>query len=241
MLLLRNIVFSIVFYGGSIPIVLLAPVSGLFGAKPLRRHCDGWAAYMLWCARWIMGIHVRIEGEMPTSPVFFAAKHESNFEAIDLTRRLGAPAPVMKRELTKIPVWGWAAQKYGGIVADRAASAAALRSMMRDAAIAKAEGRSVLIFPEGTRTLPGDSPEIRSGFAGLYRILGLPVVPIAVKSGHVWPRKGLKHPGTVVFSFGEPIPPGLPRPEIEARVYEAINKLNSAAEADAQSQIPDRS
>ncbi|MES2986758.1 MAG: lysophospholipid acyltransferase family protein [Pseudomonadota bacterium] len=226
MLVLRNVVFAIVFYGVSVFIVGLAPVSGLFGAKALRRYCDGWAAYMIWCARWILGIHVRVEGVMPTGPVFFAAKHESNFEAVDLTRRLGSPAPVMKRELTKIPVWGWAAQKYGGIVADRAASAGALRSMMKDAKVALAEGRSVLIFPEGTRTEVGARPELRSGFAGLYRMLGLPVVPIALKSGHVWPKTGLKRPGTVLISFGEPIPPGLPREEIEARVHAAINALN---------------
>lgn len=226
MLILRNVAFVIVFYGLSVPIVLLAPVAGLFGSRPLRRYCDGWAAFMLWCARWLLGIRVRVEGAVPSGPVFFAAKHESNFEAIDLTRRLGSPAPVMKRELTKIPVWGWAAQRYGGIVADRAASAAALRSMMKDATAAKAEGRSVLIFPEGTRTQPGERPEARPGFAGLYRILGLPVVPIAVKTGHVWPKKGLKRPGTVVYAFGDPIPPGLPRPEIEARVHAAINALN---------------
>ncbi|RYE01306.1 MAG: 1-acyl-sn-glycerol-3-phosphate acyltransferase [Sphingomonadales bacterium] len=226
MLLLRNLVFAVVFYGISVPIVLFAPVAGLFGAGLLRRYCDAWAGYMIWCARWILGIHVRVEGEMPAGPVFFAAKHESNFEAVDLTRRLGSPAPVMKRELTRIPIWGWAAQRYGGIVADRAASAGALRSMMRDAKVALAQGRSVLIFPEGTRTQVGDRPELRSGFAGLYRILALPVVPIALKTGHVWPKKGLKRPGTMVISFGEPIPPGLPRPEIEARVHEAINALN---------------
>lgn len=226
MILLRNIVFAIVFYGLSAPIVLFAPVAGLFGAASLRRYCDGWAAFMVWCSRWILGIKVRVEGTMPAGPVFFAAKHEANFEAVDLTRRLGSPAPVMKRELTRIPIWGWAAKRYGGIVADRAASAGALRSMMRDAKVALAEGRSVLIFPEGTRTPVGDRPELRSGFAGLYRMLGLPVVPVAVKSGHVWPKKGLKLPGTIVIAFGDAIPPGLPRPEIEARVHEAINVLN---------------
>lgn len=226
MLLLRNILFTIVFYGVSAPIVLLAPVIGLFGARPLRRYSNAWAGYLYWCARLFLGIRVKVEGDIPTEPVFFAAKHESNFEAVDLTSRLHAPAPVLKRELIDIPVWGWAARRYGGIVADRAASAAALRSMMKDAQVAKAEGRSVLIFPEGTRTPPGERPELRSGFAGLYRILAMPVVPIAVKSGHVWPKKGLKRPGTVIFSLGEPIPPGLPRPEIEARVHAAINALN---------------
>ncbi|WP_066798018.1 lysophospholipid acyltransferase family protein [Sphingomonas soli] len=226
MLLLRNLLFAIAFYGVSVPFVLFVPIAGLFGAAALRGYCDAWARYMIWCARWILGIRVRVEGQPPAGPVFFAAKHESNFEAVELTPRLGSPAPVLKQELTRIPIWGWAVQRYGGIVADRAANASALRSMMKGAKATLAQGRSVLIFPEGTRTQPGERPKLRSGFAGLYRILALPVVPIAVKSGHVWPKKGLKRPGTVIVSFGEPIPPGLPRPEIEARVHEAINALN---------------
>lgn len=225
MLLLRNIVFAVVCYGLSVPIILFVPVAGLFGRAALRRYCDGWAGLITWAARWILGIRIRIEGEVPVGQVFYAAKHQSNFEAVELTRMLG-PSPVMKRELTRIPIWGWAAQRYGGIVADREANAGALRSMMKDAKAALAEGRSVLIFPEGTRTDPGEAPELRSGFAGLYRILGLPVVPVALDSGHVWPKKGLMRPGVITFRFCETIPPGLPRAEIESRVHEAINALN---------------
>lgn len=225
MLVLRNIAFAVVVYTLSVPIILFVPVAGLFGRQALRSYCDGWAAMIRWSTRWILGIRIRVEGTVPTTPVFYAAKHQSNLEAVELTRMLG-PSPVMKRELTKIPIWGWAAQRYGGIVADREANAGALRSMMKDAKAALAEGRSVLIFPEGTRTDIGEAPELRSGFAGLYRILGLPVVPIALDSGQVWPKKGLKRPGVITFHFGEPIPPGLPRPEIEARVHAAINAMN---------------
>ncbi len=145
---------------------------------------------------------------------------------MELTRLLGSPATVMKQELARIPLWGWAARRYGVIVVDREASAGALRRMMKDARAPLAEGRSIMIFPEGTRVAPGEAPPLRSGFAGLYRMLNLPVVPVAVKSGHVWPRKGPKHPGTIVFSFGDPIPPGLPRAEAEALVHAGINRLN---------------
>ncbi|NWN13362.1 1-acyl-sn-glycerol-3-phosphate acyltransferase, partial [Escherichia coli] len=89
-----------------------------------------------------------------------------------------------------------------------------------------AQGRSVLIFPEGTRVKPGEAPELRSGFAGLYRMLDLPVVPIAVRSGHVWTKHGVKKPGVVTFRFMGHIPPGLPRAEAEARVHAGINALN---------------
>ncbi|MDF7774255.1 lysophospholipid acyltransferase family protein [Sphingomonas sp. AOB5] len=224
--LVRTIAFSIFFYGLSVPIVLLAPVAALFGSERMRAWCNGWAGLLRWSARNILKIDQQIVGEIPPGPFFFAAKHESLYEAIELTRLLKAPATVMKRELASIPVWGWAARSYGVIVIDRAASATALRGMMKDAKQAVAEGRPVLIFPEGTRVPVGEAPDLVAGFAGLYRMMGIPVIPVAVKSGHVWPKGGVKHPGTVTFVFGEPIPPGLPREEIEARVHAAINALN---------------
>ena len=113
------------------------------------------------------------------------------------------------------------------IVVDRSANAKALRQMMREAKIALSEGRSVLIFPEGTRVAPGEAPPLRSGFAGLYRALGLPVVPVALDSGRFWPRRGPKRPGIATFRFGAPIAPGLERTEVEAQVHRGINALES--------------
>lgn len=223
---LRTLLFGFVFYGVSVVLVLFVPVAGLFGRKALRAYAMAWVSVLRWCTAAILGIRTRIEGTIPQGPVLFAAKHESIFEAMELTRLLGSPATVMKRELASIPIWGWAARRYGVIVVDRSANAAALRTMMKDAKAALADGRSIMIFPEGTRVNPGEAPELRSGFAGLYRILGLPVIPVAVKSGHVWPLKGPKRSGTITFSFGEPIPPGLPRTEAEALVHAGINRLN---------------
>jgi 1-acyl-sn-glycerol-3-phosphate acyltransferase len=222
----RTVVFRIFFYCMSVVMVLLVPVAALFGTRFLRGHANVWAWLLQWSVRYLVGVRLRIEGAVPQGQLLFAGKHESYFEALELTRMLGSPATVMKRELTRIPLWGWAAKRYGTIVVDRTANAAALRSMMREAKLARASGRSVLIFPEGTRVLPGEAPPLRSGFAGLYRALDLPVVPVAVRSGHVWPRKGLMHSGEIVFRFGPPIPAGLPRGEIEARVHAAINALN---------------
>lgn len=226
MALLRTILFSLFFYGLSVPMVLLVPLVALLGSQALRTYAMAWVALLRWSARWILGIETRIEGPVPQGPVLFAAKHESLFEALELSRMLGSPATVMKRELAQIPLWGWAARRYGVIVVNREANASALRAMMKDARAALAEGRSVLIFPEGTRVKPGEAPELRSGFAGLYRMLDLPVVPIAVRSGHVWPKFGPKRAGTIIFHFGDPIPPGLPRAEAETRVHKGINALN---------------
>ncbi|SFJ89350.1 1-acyl-sn-glycerol-3-phosphate acyltransferase [Sphingomonas sp. NFR04] len=222
----RTVLFRIFFYGVSILLVLCVPVAALFGSRFLRAYSNFWAWTLQWMVRRIVGARLRIEGKVPEGQLLFAGKHESYFEALELTRMLGSPATVMKRELARIPLWGWAAQRYGTIVVDREANATALRAMMRAAQAARASGRSVLIFPEGTRVRPGEAPPLRSGFAGLYRALDLPVVPVAVRSGTVWPRKGLMRRGEIVFRFGEPIPPGLPRREIEARVHAAINALN---------------
>ena len=98
--------------------------------------------------------------------------------------------------------------------------------MMVAAKAAVAGGRPVIIFPEGTRVSPGEAPPLQPGFAGLYRALGLPVVPVAQDSGMLWPRKGPKRSGTIHFKVGEIIPAGLKRDEIEARVHAAINALN---------------
>jgi 1-acyl-sn-glycerol-3-phosphate acyltransferase len=133
---------------------------------------------------------------------------------------------VLKRELADIPLWGWVTRRYGVIPVDRKGGAAALRRMMRAAEAAIAEGRPIVIFPEGTRVLVGETPPLQPGFAGLYRVLKLPVVPVAVDSGRLWPRgRFVKHAGTVTMRFMDPIEPGLPRAEIEAGVHAAINVL----------------
>ena len=124
-----------------------------------------------------------------------------------------------------IPWWGMAAQRWGLITVRRADGAKALRAMVIEARERTAQGRPLAIFPEGTRTPFGQSGELQSGFAALYKLLGFPVVPVALTSGalyHHW----IKRPGTIVYRFCEPIPPGLKREEIEARVGEAVTAFN---------------
>ena len=229
MTVLRNILFAIVFYGVSLPVVLLVPLSALFGQRALIAYAQAWARFHRWCVRWLLGIRVRYEGPRPSGQVFFAGKHQSLYEPLELVVELGAPATIMRREFARIPIWGWAAKRYGVILVDRTASSKALRHLMREAEAARASGRSVMIFPEGTRVKPGEQPALKSGFAGLYKMLGLPVVPIATDVGKLWPKGGLKRAGLVTFRFGEPIPPGLPRAEIEARVHAAINALEQSS------------
>lgn len=222
---LRTLAFQFFFYLGSVPIVLATPLTASLGHRALVANVHLWSRYHRLCAHWLLGIISRYEGGVSPEPTFYAAKHHAMFETLELCLMLGNPVFVIKRELSQIPVWGWAIRQYGAIVVDREANAAALRQMMREAKVALDDGRSVIIFPEGTRVAAGEKPPLRSGFAGLYRVLGLGVVPIAINSGHVWPKDGPKRPGVVTFRFGERIPAKLPREEIEARVHAAINVL----------------
>ena len=223
---LRTTAFQLVFYLGSVPLVLATLVTVWFGHRALIANVHLWSRFHRWCARWLLGIVSRYEGGVSLEPTFYAAKHHAMFETLELCLMLGNPVFVIKAELSRIPVWGWAIQQYGAIVVDRDASSSALRQMMREARVALDAGRSVIIFPEGTRVGAGEKPPLKSGFAGLYRVLGLGVVPIAINSGDVWPKHGPKRPGIVTFRFGERIPPKLPRDEIEARVHAAINALD---------------
>ena len=229
---LRTLAFDVIFSIFTLWVVITAPLMALLGPRALKWHAEGWARVQGVLARWLLGVEVRVEGTIPEGPFLFAAKHQAMFETLELAWRIGAPMIVMKRELTQIPLWGWAAQRYGSIGIDRAGGAEALRAMLREAKEARREGRAVLIFPEGTRVLPGETPPLRSGFAGLYKALGMPVVTVALDSGRLWPRKGIKRSGTITLRFGEPIPTGLSRTEVEARVHAGINALEPAFTAD---------
>ncbi|MEO6113627.1 MAG: lysophospholipid acyltransferase family protein [Sphingomicrobium sp.] len=229
MALLRSSLFALLFYPGTLLIVLTIILASPFGQGPVRSVVHAWTRYHFWLVRYILAIKVEWDGEIPAGPYLIAVKHQSMMEAVDTLRFARTPVVVMKRELTTMPLFGPVARLYGVIGVDRGAGASALRDMMTRAKQAAAEGRPVIIFPEGTRVPHGESPALRPGFAGLYRALGLPVVPVAHDSGTVWPRGFVKHAGTIRFKVGETIPPGLKRPEVEARVHAAINALNPVA------------
>lgn len=222
----RTILFQLLFYTGSVPYVLATPVTAALGPRVLRANVRAWALFHRWLIGWALGVRSDFCGTLPAAPVLYACKHHAMYETLELMLYLDNPVVVLKQELARIPLWGWAVRRYGAIVVDRGGSAVMLRRMMRDAKAAQASGRSVLIFPEGTRVGAGERPPLKSGFAGLYRALALPVVPIACNSGLVWPKRGPKRSGVVTFEVGAPIPPKLSRDEIEARTHAAINLLD---------------
>lgn len=225
MSLLRSLAFYLLFYGVTVGLTVLSALSILFGRGALRRVVSGWGMWHRWCVRHVLGIAIVVEGSVPDEPVLVAVKHESYFEAIDMPRMFRFPAVFAKRELFLIPLWGWSASVYGLIPVARDKGAQALRAMIALARERIGEGRPLVIFPEGTRVEDGDAPPLQAGFAGIYKLLGLPVVPVAVDSGRLYHRV-LKRRGTITYRVGETIPPGLPRAEMERRVHAAINGLN---------------
>lgn len=231
MALVRSLLYAAIFYPVTVLWVLVGVPASLLGRRPTLAIVLGWVDFHHWLARLVLGICVRVEGEVPPGCHLIAAKHQSMFETLEMVRIGRLPVIVLKKELSDIPLFGFLTRRYGVISVERSAGAKALRALVDEGQRATATGRPVIIYPEGTRVRVGQAPPLRSGFAALYRALGLPVVPVAVDSGRLW-GKGLVHrAGAVTFRVGQTIPAGLPRKEIEARVHAAINALESGPEA----------
>lgn len=223
----RSAIYILVFFGGSLFHAVTAFVGSLVSPPLMRWAVRGWSRYQYFCARKILGIDVRVDGTLANRPVLYAIKHESMFETIDMPRQFEKPSVVAKKQLFDIPFWGKAALAYGMIPVDRDGGAAALRRMLTISKALLADGRPIIIFPEGTRVVRGERPPLQSGFAGMYKMLGAPVVPVAVDSGKVMPRQSwMKRRGVITYKVGEEIPAGLSRAEVEQRVHAAINALN---------------
>ncbi|TDQ83921.1 1-acyl-sn-glycerol-3-phosphate acyltransferase [Dongia mobilis] len=232
MIALRALIFNILYLAWTAAMhivclpLLLAPAHVVHAAGKV------WIAGSLRLLKFCVGLGVRENGakHLPKQPVLFAVKHQSAWETLYLSWRLNHPAFILKKELLLIPLFGWFLKRAGMIAIDRSGKAAALKKMVADARAVFAEGRPVIIFPEGTRVAPGASRPYQPGIAALYAQLGVPVVPVALNSGLYWGRKAiLKKPGTITIEYLEPIPPGLDRKtfmrELETRIETASTRL----------------
>ena len=232
MLALRSLLFVALFYLWSlifsicaIPL-LIAPSSWMARALPI------WTHGILFLLRAICGIKVEIRGKqyIPTGPALVAPKHQNMLDVFAEFAVLPHSIYVMKKELVWIPFLAWYGLKLGCIVVDRDAHAKALRKMVADAKLRFQKKRQLVIFPEGSRGEPGVAGDYKPGIAALYRDLDVPVHPVATNSGVHWPKHGfMRKPGTIVFEYLEPIPPGLKRGEfmriLQERIETASNKL----------------
>jgi 1-acyl-sn-glycerol-3-phosphate acyltransferase len=241
---LRSLAFNAAF----VAITALIGVVGLpvlLGPRHWSMRLGGfWANSVLWLLDSIAGLRgeVRGTGHLPTGGCLIAMKHQSAWDTLMLQSLFRDPAVVVKRELLWVPFYGWYARRAGSIPVDRGGGAAALRSMVAAARRAAAEGRPIVIFPQGTRTAPGHPVPYQPGVAALYQALNLPLVPAAVNSGLYWGRRSfLKRPGRIVLEFLPPIAPGLPRrelmPELERRIETATTALENEARREQMSYI----
>ncbi len=225
MTVLRSLLFAVVAVTAMLvvalaclPLLVVAPRAA--GGVP-----RGFGGFVVGLLQRLCGVHVEITGmeHLENGPVLIAAKHQSALETYLLCHRLPQARFVLKREIVLVPLVGWFVAAMRPIAVDRGAGAAALRGLLQRARQAVAEGCSVVIFPEGTRTRPGEIVPYQPGVAALYADLGLPVVPLALDTGHAWPRRSLvKYPGRATLAFLEPIPPGLPRRDFMTLLQERI-------------------
>ncbi|MFN4140583.1 lysophospholipid acyltransferase family protein [Aestuariivirga sp.] len=227
MIYIRSVLFNLVFY---LNLVLFLVLGSGFYFTPRKwsvRALQLWARTSLFWLRVIAGVRMEVRGHenIPPGACLVAGKHQSFWETFAILPLLDDPAMVLKKELTWIPFFGWFIYKFRMIPVERSAGTQALRAMVTAAAEAIASGRQVVIMPEGTRRAPGDPPDYKPGAAALYGQLGVPCVPFGLNSGLFWPRRQfLRRPGTIVISFLEPIPPGLPRKVFQARLEQAIER-----------------
>jgi 1-acyl-sn-glycerol-3-phosphate acyltransferase len=238
LLVLRGLLFNALFYlWTALFCLLVLPVFPFLSPAGMRRAARFWERVTFALLRFTVGLSHEVRGRehLPPGPVIIASKHQSAWETLAFHVLVPEVAVGLKEELTRIPVFGWYLMRAGNIRIDRGAAARAIRSLVEGAKGAVASGLSVLIFPEGTRSAPGDPPDYKPGVVALYNALRLPVVPVALNSGLFWRRRSLvKHPGRIVVQFLEPIPPGLERKifmqTLEQRIETATARLVEEAD-----------
>lgn len=209
-----------------------AAILTYFQVVPIRRPevrwlLRTWGWSFVWLARWVLGVRYRIEGqaEGPQGPVFYISNHQSAWESIALSVFIRDVNIVTKRELMDIPVFGWGLKHSPMIPVDRGKHGSNLRRILRDGAAGIREGRSILIFPEGTRVPPGEQTPYARGIALLYARFGVPVVPIVHDAGVFW-RKGFtaKRPGLITVRFLPAIPAGRDPETLAAEIEDLLNR-----------------
>jgi 1-acyl-sn-glycerol-3-phosphate acyltransferase len=237
----RSLLFNVLFYVTTTLFVVIG--------SPLLFAPRKWAMaalavhgrFEIWLLEVIAGTRLEVRGQdkLPKGACLVASKHQSAWETFALIPLFRDPAMLMKRELFWIPFHGWFSKKFEMIPVDRDKGPTALRRMLREAKKRVADGREIIIFPEGTRRPPGAPPDYKTGVILLYEALGIPCVPVALNSGLFWPRRSiLRKPGTIVVEFLDPIPPGLPKAEFLTRLTGAIETASTRILAEAEAKEP---
>ena len=231
----KNIIFSIFFFSGIIiisliflPTFFLPQKSVLFGGKLMGR----WTGF---CLKKILSIKIIIKGReniISNEKFFIAASHQSMFETFYLQTIFNSPVFILKKELLLIPIFGWYLKKIGSISIKRNKVTKDNLGFFNDISkIVTNSKRPLIIFPQATRVLPNERPQFKKGASRIYEELKITCQPVAINSGYVWPKKGLKHSNkTITTSILKPITIGLSKEEfikiLENNIYTELNLLN---------------
>ncbi|MFO1113347.1 MAG: lysophospholipid acyltransferase family protein [Rhodospirillales bacterium] len=224
--------------------ILLLPGLAL-PRKRFQRLAAFWCRGLLALLRWCCGLRWRLvgAGNLPAGPAIIAAKHQSAWDTLIFHVVLDDPVYVLKRELIRVPLFGWYLRKAGNIAIDRSAGLRAIRTMLPAVDRALAEGSQVIVFPEGTRTAPGERAAYQPGIAALYGRAKASVVPVALNSGLFWGRRHLrKRAGVIIIEILPAMPAELSRPaflaELERRIEEATARLAEVADDGTNGRAP---
>lgn len=215
---LRSIIFNILFYTWTLFCGIIFLPTLILPRFFVLKITKIWIYGVVLICEYAAGLHIKIVGETRclTSPAIFAIKHQSSWETLIIYYLLNDPAIVLKRELLWIPFFGWYLQKMQMISLSRSKKNGLqdLKNLSIAADKVMTQNRPIVIFPEGTRSSPGQKTIYHSGVASLYLHLGIPVIPVAHNAGLFWPRRGfLKYAGSITLELLDPIQPGLTRQE----------------------------
>ncbi len=205
---LRSLIANLWFYPAQAVGFAIIIVVGIFSRRACVAAWDKFLHPIIWkTMMFLCGIKIVVKGREYVKPGYiFASKHESAFETYAYTAIIPNSVFILKKELTYVPLFGWGQALYGMIAVDRGAGGKAMKGMLRDAKKRVAEGRKIIIFPEGTRCKHGQVKGYKSGVLFLAEGLDMPVVPAALNTGLHWAKSSfMRYPGTVTFEFMPPM------------------------------------
>jgi 1-acyl-sn-glycerol-3-phosphate acyltransferase len=241
MVFLRSAVFHFLFYCVLIGLMIVGLPYAFMPRQKMLELPKLWGRVSLFLLDRICGLKVEFRGleHLPEGAAIIAAKHQSFLDTFAMLTKLHDFTFVLKRELMSIPVFGWYLQAAEQLAIDRSRRANALTLVAKGAREILAQGRQIVIFPEGTRKPVGASPAYKSGVAFVQAETGALCIPVALNTGLFWPRGGfLRRPGRAVIEFLEPIGPGLDRKSFMALLQERIETASDRLAAEAIAQNP---
>ncbi|MCZ8260112.1 MAG: lysophospholipid acyltransferase family protein [Beijerinckiaceae bacterium] len=236
LIILRSVLFHLLFYPYCAFWFIIAIGTWPFPPALLMAAARGWARGAIWLHAITTGARFEFRGldRIPAGSLLVAAKHHSAWETMALLLHVPHATYILKRELLKLPLFGWHLVKAQQIPIDRGQRQQALAKMQAYALEAVQRGRQIVIFPEGTRRKAGAPPEYKFGVARMYAQLNVPCIPVALTSGLAWPRNTLLHyPRRIIMEYLEPIPAGLPPEEFFERLKGAIEDNTNRLLAEA--------